>query len=97
MPVMIFHSMLHRLFINFYLFIVSPSKDCNSGLTSFSIGEISGSHGGKYEDIFFGMLRRVVWQKLTDISKVLIASIFKASETSVIFCQTTRRNIHRRQ
>jgi hypothetical protein len=28
---------------------------------------------------------------------VLIASIFKASETSVIFCQTTRRNIHRRQ
>jgi hypothetical protein len=50
------------------------------------------------------MLRRGVWQKLTDDSEVLAASIIGAmmmalmeavstSETSVSFCLTTRHNI----
>jgi hypothetical protein len=49
------------------------------------------------------MLRRVVWQKFTDVSEVLTASIIRAiartmevvntSETSVKFYQTTRRDI----
>jgi hypothetical protein len=51
------------------------------------------------------MLRRVIWQKFTDISEVLAASIIRAmsdalmmeaasvSETSVKFYQTARRNI----
>jgi hypothetical protein len=30
------------------------------------------------------MLCRVVWQKLTDVLEFLIASFFKASETSVL-------------
>jgi hypothetical protein len=46
-------------------------------------------------------LRRVVWQKFTDVSEVLVASIISialmmeaasTSETSVSFYQTTRRN-----
>jgi hypothetical protein len=44
------------------------------------------------------MLRRVVWQKLTDFLEVLTASIIRAMmeaestcETSVNFYQTTRR------
>jgi hypothetical protein len=43
-------------------------------------------------------LRRVVWQKFTDDSEVLAASIIRAiiaastSETPVNFCQTTLRN-----
>jgi cell division protein FtsL len=42
------------------------------------------------------MLRRVVWQKLTDISEVRIALVVEAvntSETSVNFYHTTRRTI----
>jgi hypothetical protein len=51
------------------------------------------------------MLRRVVWQKFTDVSEVLAASIIRAmvmalmtevestSETSINFYPTTRRNI----
>jgi hypothetical protein len=35
------------------------------------------------------MLRRVFWQKFTDVSEVLAAFI----TTSVNFCLTTRRNI----
>jgi hypothetical protein len=49
------------------------------------------------------MKRRVVWQKFTDVSEVLAASIIRAiialmmeasstCETSVSFCQTTRCN-----
>jgi hypothetical protein len=34
--------------------------------------EISGSHGGVYQD---GLLRRVVWQKFRVISEVLAVSI----------------------
>jgi hypothetical protein len=45
-------------------------------------------------------LRRVVWQKFTDVSEVLVASMTRAmmketassSEMSVNFYQTTRRN-----
>jgi hypothetical protein len=45
-------------------------------------------------------LRRVVWQKITNVSEVLTASIIRAlvmeavitSETSVNFYQTARRN-----
>jgi hypothetical protein len=49
-----------------------------------------------------GMLCRVVWQKLTDVSEVLTASIItttlmmqavNTSETSVSFYQTTRHKI----
>jgi hypothetical protein len=46
-----------------------------------------------------GMLRRAPWQKFTDVSEVLTASIalmmeaVSTSETSVSFYQTTRRNI----
>jgi hypothetical protein len=43
------------------------------------------------------MLHRVVWYKLTDVSEVLAASLMmeagSISETSVNFCDTTRRNI----
>jgi hypothetical protein len=47
------------------------------------------------------MLRRAVWQKLTDVSEVLTASVIRAgrlmtdkvSEASVNFCHTTRRSI----
>jgi hypothetical protein len=47
------------------------------------------------------MLRRVVWQKLTDVSEVLTASVIRAdrlmtekvSEAPVNFCHTTRRSI----
>jgi hypothetical protein len=35
-------------------------------------GEISGSCGGEYEDNSSGLLRRVVWLKFTDVSKVLV-------------------------
>jgi hypothetical protein len=46
------------------------------------------------------LLRRVVWQKFTDISEVFAASIMtilmmeaaRTSKTSVNFHQTTRRN-----
>jgi hypothetical protein len=41
--------------------------------------EISGSHGGEYEDdLSAGMLRRVVWYKLVDVSDAFIDSIFMA-------------------
>jgi hypothetical protein len=50
-----------------------------------------------------GMLRLVVWQKFTNVSEVLAASIIRAmsemmettsiSETSVNFYEITRRNI----
>lgn len=48
-----------------------------------------------------GMLRHVVWKKLTDVSGVLSAFISTSqvieaagtSETSVDFCQSTQRNI----
>jgi hypothetical protein len=45
------------------------------------------------------MLSRVLWQKFTDASEVLAASIIRAvkaastSESSMNFYQTTRRNI----
>jgi hypothetical protein len=46
------------------------------------------------------MLRLVVWQKFTNVSEVLAASIIalmmeaaRTSETSVNFYHTTRRNI----
>jgi hypothetical protein len=44
-----------------------------------------------------GLLRRVAWQKFTDVSEVLAASIIRAmtvstSETSENFYHTTRRN-----
>jgi hypothetical protein len=42
--------------------------------------EISGSHGGKYEDDEpSGLLRRVVLYKFTDVSEVLTASIIALS------------------
>jgi hypothetical protein len=42
----------------------------------FTTGKISGSRGGEYEDdVSFEMLRRAVWQKFTDVSKVFAASI----------------------
>jgi hypothetical protein len=40
--------------------------------------EISGSHGGDYEDGSSGLLRRVVWLKFTDVSEVLTASVIRA-------------------
>jgi hypothetical protein len=41
--------------------------------------EISGSHGGEYEDYLpCEMLRRVIWWKLNDVSEVLAASIIRA-------------------
>jgi hypothetical protein len=50
--------------------------------------------------LFSGMLRRVVWEKFTDVSEVLAESIIRAmmeaastSKTSVNFYQTTRRYI----
>jgi hypothetical protein len=53
--------------------------------------------------LFSWLLRHVVWEKFTDISEVLAASIIRAvialmmeaastSETSVNFCQTAQRN-----
>jgi hypothetical protein len=45
--------------------------------------EISGSHGGEYEDgLSSGSLRRVVWYKFTDVSEMLAASIFRAMSDS---------------
>jgi hypothetical protein len=42
----------------------------------FILGEVSGSDGGEYKDVLCsGMLHRVVWQKFTDVSEVLAASI----------------------
>jgi hypothetical protein len=54
-----------------------------------------------FEDMSYGMLRRIVWKKLTDVSGVFTASIIKAvmkivlmmeavstSETSVSFYKT---------
>jgi hypothetical protein len=52
------------------------------------------------EIMYCGLLPRVVLYKLTNISEVLIAYVIKAivevvrtSETSVHFCETTKRNI----
>jgi hypothetical protein len=43
------------------------------------MSEISGFHGGEYEDgCLLGCLRRVVWWKFTDVSEVLTASIVRA-------------------
>jgi hypothetical protein len=39
------------------------------------------------------MLRRVVWQKFTDVSEVLATEAVSTSETSINFYQTTQRNI----
>jgi hypothetical protein len=39
--------------------------------TSKTIRSIWGSHGGEYEDGSFGLQRRVVWLKFTDVSEVL--------------------------
>jgi hypothetical protein len=52
---------------------------CNHFRRDALDGAISGSHGGKYEDDRqpFGILRRVVWQNLTDVSKVHTASIIR--------------------
>jgi hypothetical protein len=58
--------------------------------------EISGSHGGEYEDgCLSGLLRCVVWYKFTDVSELLAASIIRARSVvlSVTFYQATRRNI----
>jgi hypothetical protein len=40
--------------------------------------EISGSHGGEFEDSLLGLLRRVVWWNLKDISEVFTASMIRA-------------------
>jgi hypothetical protein len=70
----------------------------------FQPSEISGSHSTKYEDgCLTRLLHHVVWQKLTDISEVLAASIIRmvtalmmdvasTSETLVNFYQTTWYN-----
>jgi uncharacterized protein YkwD len=66
--------------------------------------EISGSHGGEYEDNCLLGCCAVVCQKLTDVSEVLAASMIKAmlalmmeaastSKTSVNVYQNTRRGI----
>jgi hypothetical protein len=57
------------------------------------LNEISGSRGDEKE----GMLRRVAWQKLSDVSEELTASIVRAnrvstSKMSVSTCQTIWRN-----
>jgi len=50
-------------------------------------------------NISSGMLRRVSWYKLSDVSEMLIAIIrlmmeeTSTTETSISFYQTTRRNI----
>jgi hypothetical protein len=44
-------------------------QTCNS--VQQSSGEISGPHGGEYEDNSSATLRRAVWQKLTDVSGIL--------------------------
>jgi hypothetical protein len=43
--------------------------------TSRVYGEILGSHGGGFEEDCSGMLHRVVWQKLIDVSGVLTVCI----------------------
>jgi hypothetical protein len=48
-------------------------------------GEISGSHGNKYED---GMLRRVVWYAIRAMMEAV-----STSETSINIYQTTQGNI----
>jgi hypothetical protein len=61
--------------------------------------EISGSHGGDYEDVFW-VVAPCSLVEFTDVSEVLAASIIRAimmeavstSQTSVNFYQTTRRN-----
>jgi hypothetical protein len=52
-----------------------------NGPVHFSLGmiEISGSHIGEYEDGCSGILCHVVWNKLTDVSEVLAASIIRSS------------------
>jgi hypothetical protein len=52
------------------------------------VSEISGSHGVEYEDDSSGKLRRVFPQ-----NEAVVSEAFIASETSVNFCENTRRNI----
>jgi hypothetical protein len=62
---------------------------CSSAIDAFKgiiIGEVSGSRGCEFEGDFSGLLRRTVWYKLTDVSEVLAASIFRAV-MSVDFCK----------
>jgi hypothetical protein len=47
-------------------------------LTNIYIGEISGSRRRVWRWLSSGMLRRVVWQKFTNVSEVLAASIIRA-------------------
>jgi hypothetical protein len=48
------------------------------GVARSRLRKCSGSHGGEYEDdLSSGLLRRVVWQKFTDVSEVLAASIIR--------------------
>jgi hypothetical protein len=46
--------------------------------TSYWI-QISGSYIGEYKDGCSGILCHVVWNKLTDVSEVLAASIIRSS------------------
>jgi hypothetical protein len=66
------------------------------------LGEISGSYGDKYEDLFSsGMLRLVILYNFIDVPYALTASIITAlmmeaesiSETSVYLFEITRRCI----
>jgi hypothetical protein len=52
--------------------------------------EISGSHGGKYEDDCLLVCSLV---KLTDVSEALMMEAVSTPETSVNFYQATWRNI----
>jgi hypothetical protein len=47
---------------------------------NLNIIDISGSHGGGYEDESSRMLHRIVSQKLTELSEVLSASYREYSE-----------------
>jgi hypothetical protein len=58
---------------------------------SLNTVEISGSCDREYGEDYSGILRRVVSQKLTDVSEVLEA--VSTSETSVNLHETTRRKI----
>jgi hypothetical protein len=66
---------------------VMRSSKNQSARDTLPFCEISGSHGGDYE---YGSLCRVIWQKFTDVSEVLGASMSvlmmeaaSTSETSV--------------
>jgi hypothetical protein len=56
-------------------------------------GEISGSHGGLYEDESSGMLRCVVWYKFTDVSEVLTASIIRVMTSTRLHRATSQKTI----